>query len=64
LAIRIAIETMPPLMMAGLRFLLAGGLLYAFTRLRGAPRPTGTNWWAAAIVGALLLGAKRRGDVG
>lgn len=57
LAIRFAIETMPPLMMAGLRFLLAGGLLYAFTRLRGAPRPTGTNWWAAALVGALLLGA-------
>ena len=56
LAIRFAIETMPPLLMAGVRFLVAGGLLYAWTRLSGTPRPTGTNWRAAALVGGLLLG--------
>lgn len=55
LAIRFAIETMPPLIMAGVRFLIAGGLLYGWTRLRGTPRPTGTNWRAAALIGALLL---------
>ncbi len=55
LAIRIAIETIPPLLMAGARFLVAGTLLYAFSRLRGAPRPTRRNWRGAAIVGALLL---------
>jgi drug/metabolite transporter (DMT)-like permease len=56
LAIRFAIETMPPLLMAGVRFLLAGGLLYGWMRLSGTPRPTGINWRAAAIVGGLLLG--------
>ena len=56
LAIRFAIETMPPLLMAGVRFLFAGGLLYAWTRLSGTPRPTRMNWRAAALVGGLLLG--------
>jgi len=55
LAIRIAIATIPPLLMAGTRFLLAGVLLYGLSRLRGAPRPTRRNWRGAAIVGALLL---------
>ena len=55
LAIRFAIETVPPLLMAGLRFLFAGGLLYIGLRLRGAERPTATNWRAAATVGILLV---------
>src|SRR5438552_4649162 len=55
LAIRFAIETMPPFIMAGVRFLLAGGILYAWIRLSGTPRPTAINWRAAAIVGGLLL---------
>src|SRR3989475_5759314 len=41
--------------MAGLRFLIAGGVLYAWTRFRGAPSPTRANWKAATIVGGLLL---------
>lgn len=57
LAIRIAIETLPPLLMAGGRFLTAGALLYGWRRARGVPRPTRREWAAAAIVGtALLLG--------
>jgi drug/metabolite transporter (DMT)-like permease len=56
LAIRFAIETLPPLIMAGVRFLIAGGLLYGWTRLSGTPRPTAVNWKAAGLVGALLLG--------
>lgn len=55
LAIRIAIETLPPFLMAGIRFLIAGTPLYLWTRLRGAPSPTRANWKAAAIVGGLLL---------
>ena len=55
LAIRFAIETFPPFLMAAIRFLIAGGVLYAFLRLRGAPRPTWANWKAATVVGGLLL---------
>ena len=55
LAIRIAIETLPPFLMAGTRFAIAGALLYAWRRVRGAPRPTLKQWKAATAVGALLL---------
>src|SRR5579883_247779 len=56
LAIRIAVQGIPPLLMAGIRFLLAGGLLYLFLRLRGVPAPTRRQWGGSACVGALLLG--------
>src|SRR5437016_14375587 len=55
LAIRFAVETVPPFLMAAIRFLIAGGVLYAWMRLRGSPRPTRANWKAAAIIGGLLL---------
>lgn len=55
LGIRIAIETLPPLLMAGLRFLIAGALLYGWARLRGAPRPAAAHWRSAFVVGALLF---------
>ena len=55
LAIRFAIETLPPWLMASARFLVAGGILYAIARMRGAGRPTGANWAAAVFIGALLL---------
>lgn len=55
LAIRFAIETTPPLLMAGVRFLVAGAVLYALVRARGAVKPTRSNWVAALIVGGLLL---------
>src|SRR5207248_896541 len=55
LAIRFAIEGFPPFLMAGIRFVLAGGLMFVFLRLRGAPNPTRREWGAAAIVGLLLL---------
>ena len=55
LAIRFAIETLPPFLMAGARFVVSGAVLYFFARARGAPRPTKANWRAAAIVGVLLL---------
>lgn len=54
LAIAFAIETIPPHLMAAARFLVAGAVLYAWARWRGAPRPTLANWRAAAIIGGLL----------
>jgi drug/metabolite transporter (DMT)-like permease len=60
LAIRIAIQTLPPFSMAGVRFLVAGGLLYAWAIRRGDrvhDAPGWPQWRAAAIVGAgLFLG--------
>ncbi|HSG49135.1 MAG TPA: EamA family transporter, partial [Longimicrobiales bacterium] len=47
--------TLPPLLMASVRFLLAGALLYAWARSRGAPRPTASQWRAATVVGGLLF---------
>lgn len=55
LAIRFAIETMPPLGMASLRFAIAGSLLYLWSRSRGTPVPTYRQWRNAAISGTLLL---------
>lgn len=55
LGIKVAIETIPPLLMAGARFLLAGGLLYAYLRSRGATRPTVADWRSAFVLGGLLL---------
>jgi drug/metabolite transporter (DMT)-like permease len=55
LAIRYAVATMPPLSMAGVRFLIAGGMLYLWARWRGAPAPSPREWRSAAIVGLLLL---------
>jgi len=55
LAIRIAIETIPPFLMAGVRFVIAGLILLAWARLRGAAWPSGVEWRTATIVGVLLL---------
>lgn len=55
LAIRFAIETLPPLLMAAARFLVTGSLLYAWARSHGAPRPTRGQWRSAVIVGGLLF---------
>jgi drug/metabolite transporter (DMT)-like permease len=55
LAIRFAIETIPPFLMAACRYLTAGTLLYGWSRLRGAPRPARLHWRSALILGASLL---------
>src|SRR5213592_2940745 len=61
LGIRFAVETIPPFMLGGARFLLAGGILYAWLRLKGVPNPTAFHWRNAAIVGGLLLGVGNGG---
>ncbi len=55
LAIRLAIETIPPFLMAGTRFLIAGLILYIWRRVAGDARPSRLEWRSAAIVGLLLL---------
>jgi drug/metabolite transporter (DMT)-like permease len=55
LAIRFAVESFPPLLMAGSRFLLSGAMLYAFTRMRGSAQPTRREWRDSLISGALML---------
>ena len=55
LAIRVALEGFPPFLMAGLRFVVAGGVLYLVLRLRGAPAPRRAQWRSATLVGGLLL---------
>ncbi|WP_394829996.1 EamA family transporter [Pendulispora rubella] len=57
LGIRFAVETLPPFLVASLQFLVAGIVLYAWARLRGTPAPTLQNWYAAAVVGILMLSA-------
>jgi drug/metabolite transporter (DMT)-like permease len=55
LAIRFSIATIPPFFMMGFRCLVAGGILYACSRLRGANPPQPAQWLTALIVGILLF---------
>jgi drug/metabolite transporter (DMT)-like permease len=55
LAIRFAVETIPPFMHASLRFLISGVILFLWRRAAGDPVPTKSNWRSTAIVGTLLL---------
>jgi drug/metabolite transporter (DMT)-like permease len=55
LAIRYAIQTIPPFIMGGVRFLISGVLLYVWARYRGAPKPPLLHWRNAIIAGGFLL---------
>ena len=55
LAIHYAIETIPPFLMAGIRFLAAGAILYGWSRFRGAPRPGLIHLRTATITGGLMF---------
>jgi drug/metabolite transporter (DMT)-like permease len=55
LAIRIGVETIPPFLLAGVRHLTAGLVLFGWLRLRGTPWPERRHWRAAAIIGGLML---------
>jgi len=55
LAIRIALQELPPLFMMGIRFFLVGVALYIFLWLRGAPIPNGIQWRNATIIGVFLF---------
>jgi len=55
LAIRFAVQTMPPFLMAGFRFFIAGSVLYLIRRFLGDPKPSLKEWKSAAVIGILLL---------
>jgi len=54
--IRIAIVSIPPFLMTGVRLLVAGGVLYFILRLRGYPSPTRAEWGGSARMGLFLIG--------
>jgi len=56
LGIHFAVETLPPFLMGGVRFLCSGLILYGWLRGTGTPAPTRLQWRNAGIAGALLLG--------
>ena len=55
LVIRFAVETLPPFLSAGLRFLVSGAILFVWRRVAGDALPMLRQWRSAAIVGTLLL---------
>src|SRR2546427_12716910 len=55
LGIRLAIDSIPPFLMAGSRYLTAGLILYGMARARGATRPPAITWPSSLIVGGFLL---------
>jgi len=55
LAIRYAVQTIPPFLMAGTRFIISGFILFVMSRMRGAPPPTARHWRNATIAGLFLL---------
>jgi drug/metabolite transporter (DMT)-like permease len=55
LAMRFAIETLPPLLMGGIRYVCAGALILLVLRLRGHAWPSARQWRDSTIVGSLLL---------
>lgn len=55
LALRFAVEVLPPLLSAGARYLAAGAFLYVVLRARGAAPPTGRQWARSLPVGGLMF---------
>src|ERR1700744_2477279 len=58
LAIRIAVEELPPLFAAGSRFFVAGILLYALMRSRGHAAPTAKQWRSLTVMALLMFVAE------
>jgi drug/metabolite transporter (DMT)-like permease len=61
LAIRVAVSTVPPLFAAGVRFAIAGIVLFGWSQLTGAPAPSRLEWRNLAILGALMFLASYSG---
>lgn len=55
LAIRFGVETIPPFLLGGTRFLAAGVVLAVVSRLRGAPAPRPREWRAATVSGVFMV---------
>jgi drug/metabolite transporter (DMT)-like permease len=55
LAIRVGVREVPPFLLAGMRFLAAGGALYGWLRLTGTPSPTLREWRGATLLAVLIF---------
>jgi drug/metabolite transporter (DMT)-like permease len=55
LAIRVGVREIPPFLMAGIRFLIAGGVLYGWTLAQGERSPTARQWMAACAVSIFIF---------
>ena len=55
LAIRVGVREVPPFLLAGMRFVLAGTILYAWMRTKGTPSPTSREWTAASLLAVLIF---------
>jgi drug/metabolite transporter (DMT)-like permease len=54
-AIRVGVREVPPFLLASLRFLVAGVVLYGWLRARGTPNPTLRQWGSALLVSVLIF---------
>ena len=63
LGIRVSLETMPPMLMGGLRWLIAGALLAGYLLARGEPLPPPSRWGGILLLGFLMLGLGNGGVV-
>jgi drug/metabolite transporter (DMT)-like permease len=55
LAIRVGVREVPPFLLAGMRFLVAGIVLYGWMRARGTASPTAREWGAASFLAVLIF---------
>jgi drug/metabolite transporter (DMT)-like permease len=55
LALRFGLKGFTPFILNGIRFTVAGGLLFTFLRIRGTAPPTRRQWWNLARIAALML---------
>jgi len=55
LAIRVGVREVPPFLLAGMRFLVAGIVLWGWMRTRGTPSPTAREWGAASLLAILIF---------
>ncbi|HEV2470924.1 MAG TPA: EamA family transporter [Candidatus Sulfotelmatobacter sp.] len=55
LAIRVGVRGVPPFLLAAMRFVVAGGLLYAWLRGRGTPSPTAREWGSATLLAVMIF---------
>src|SRR5580698_11254451 len=55
LAIRIGVAEVPPLILAAIRFFIAGAVLYAWISLRGETQPTAREWRSASLLGLIIF---------
>lgn len=55
LAIRVGVQEVPPFLLAGMRFLLAGVILYSWMRLKGTTSPSSREWTSASLLAVLIF---------